>query len=234
MTNKELVEALQEISITLTKEQQEKLEDLYQIMIEENTKVNLTRITDHNDVNLKHFYDSLTLYKGIDLNQVKTLCDIGTGAGFPGLVLKIAFPHLEICLVDSLMKRIHYLDKVIEKLELTGIKTYHARGEDFAKSHREEFDIVTSRAVARMRVISEICLPLVKVGGYFIAMKASMTEELEEAQNTVKQLNGEIKSIIEFNLPKENSKRTLIKIRKIEKTNPKYPRSMDKIKKIAL
>lgn len=234
MTNNELIESLEELGITLTEEQIEKLERLYKIMIEENEKVNLTRITNHDEVNLKHFYDSLTLYKGINLNQVKTICDVGTGAGFPGLVLKIVFPHLEVTLVDSLMKRIHYLDKVIEELQLTGIKTYHARGEDFAKSHREEFDVVTSRAVASMQVISEICIPMVKVGGYFIAMKANVEEEMNDAKNTITTLNSEIDEMIKFSLPKENSIRTLVKIRKVGKTNPKYPRPIDKIKKIAL
>ena len=234
MTDKELVESLKELGVPLKEEQVRKLEYLYQYMIEKNKNINLTRITEKSDVNLKHFYDSLTLYKGIDLNQVKTLCDIGTGAGFPGVVLKIVFPNLEVTLVDSLQKRVNYLNNLIKELDLTGIKAVHERGEDFAKSHREEFDVVTSRAVASLRIISEICIPLVKVDGYFIAMKGNVEEELNDAKSTVQALNAEIKEVIEFYLPKEESKRTLIKIRKINKTNPKYPRTIDKIKKIAL
>ena len=230
--NKEVfVNELKKIDIIATSEMLEKLDKYYKLLCEWNEKINLTRIIQEDEVYLKHFYDSLTLNKAIDLNSNLSLCDVGTGAGFPGIVLKIVFPNLSITLVDSLLKRINFLNLVINELQLKDIITVHTRCEDYAKIHREEFDVVTSRAVANLTTLSELCLPMVKVNGYFIPMKANAEEEIKESVDILKKLDSNIENIYEFDLPIENSHRTIIKIRKNKKTNVKYPRSFDKIKK---
>ena len=230
--DKELfIEELKKINIDINEDQLNKLETYYNFLVEYNKNVNLTRIVDKDEVYLKHFYDSLTLIKAIDLNQELSLCDVGTGAGFPGMVLAIVFPTLSITLVDSLQKRIVFLDELIKKLELNNVKTVHSRIEDYARDNRECFDIVTSRAVANLRVLSEISIPLVKVNGYFIPMKANAENEIEDANDILNKLDCSIEKVIEFNLPIENSIRTLIKIKKNKVTNKKYPRRFDLIKK---
>ncbi len=230
--NKEVfVNELKKIDIIATSEMLEKLDKYYKLLCEWNEKINLTRIIQEDEVYLKHFYDSLTLNKAIDLNSNLSLCDVGTGAGFPGIVLKIVFPNLSITLVDSLLKRINFLNLVINELQLKDIITVHTRCEDYARIHREEFDVVTSRAVANLTTLSELCLPMVKVNGYFIPMKANAEEEIKESVDILKKLDSNIENIYEFDLPIENSHRTIIKIRKNKKTNVKYPRSFDKIKK---
>lgn len=234
MTEQEFLEELKHLNITLSDVQLLQLKQYYQLLITWNDKINLTRITAKKDVYLKHFYDSLTLAKAVDFKKIENLCDIGTGAGFPGLVLKICFPNIKVTLVDSLQKRINYLNEVIQQLNLEGIIAVHARGEDYAKLNRELYDIVTSRAVAHLRIIGELCIPLVKVGGYFIPMKGNIKEELKESTNTLSKLNTSIENTIEFLLPYEESQRTLLKLKKEKKTDVKYPRSMDKIKKISL
>lgn len=234
MNLEEFQSEIKKLGLEFTEKQYQQLEKFYQLLIEWNEKINLTRIINKEEIYLKHFYDSLTLVKAIDLSKIEKLCDVGTGAGFPGIVLKIAFPNLEITLVDSLQKRINYLNSVIQELKLTKITAVHSRGEDYAKIHREEFDVVTARAVARLRIIDEICIPLVKIGGYFIPMKANVDEELEEQESTLNKLGAIVEEKIEFLLPKENSTRTLIKIRKNTQTSINFPRSMDKIKKRAL
>ena len=230
--NKEVfVSELKKINIIVTPEMLEKLDKYYKLLVEWNEKINLTRIIQEEDVYLKHFYDSLTLNKAIDLNEKLSLCDVGTGAGFPGIVLKIVFPNLSITLVDSLLKRINFLNLVIKELELDDINAIHTRCEDYARIHREEFDIVTSRAVANLTTLSELCIPLVKVNGFFIPMKANAMDEINDASDILKKLESNIEQIIEFDLPMENSHRTIIKIRKNKKSNVKFPRSFDKIKK---
>jgi len=224
------IEETKKLGINLTTNQLNQLEQYYNLLTTWNEKINLTRITEKEDVYLKHFYDSLTLNKVIDLNQSITLCDVGTGAGFPGLVLKICFPNLKITLVDSLQKRINFLNEVINTLNLKDINTVHDRAEDYAKKHREEYDIVTSRAVANLRVLSELCIPMVKVGGYFAPMKATIEEELDEARDIINKLNGKLEKTETFFLPIEDSLRNILLIRKINKTNSIYPRRMDKIK----
>ena len=215
--DKELfIEELKKINIDINYDQLNKLETYYKFLVEYNKKVNLTRIVDKDEVYLKHFYDSLTLIKSIDL-----------------MVLAIVFPTLSVTLVDSLQKRIVFLDELIKKLGLTNVKTVHSRIEDYAKKNRECFDIVTSRAVANLRVLSEISIPLVKVNGYFIPMKANIDNELEEAKSILNKLDSSVEKLIDFNLPIENSIRTLIKIKKNNKTNTKYPRRFDLIKKSA-
>ncbi len=224
------LEETKKLGINLTQQQLTQLEEYYNLLIEWNEKINLTRITEKEDVYLKHFYDSLTLVKVIDLNNDLSLCDVGTGAGFPGLVLKICFPNLKITLVDSLQKRINFLNEVITKLNLKNIEAVHDRAEDYAKKHREEYDIVTSRAVANLRVLSELTIPMVKVGGYFAPMKANVDDEITEAKDIINKLNGKLERKETFNLPIEESIRNILLIKKESKTNPVYPRRMDKRK----
>ena len=214
MNKEEFINELEKLNIMLSSHQLDQLDKYYHLLKEWNEKINLTRIIEENDVYLKHFYDSLTLSRVIDLNKSLTLCDIGTGAGFPGLVLKIVFPSLKITLVDSLLKRIKFLNIVIEELGLTGIETVHSRAEDYVKFHKNEFDIVTSRAVSRLINLLDYSIPLVKKGGYFIPMKANCEDEIKESLPILKRKNLTVEKIDEFYLPIENSKRTIIKIRK--------------------
>lgn len=214
MNKNEFIQELKKINITLSDRQLQQLDTYYKLLIEWNEKINLTRIIEEKDVYLKHFYDSLTLAKVIDLNNNLKLCDIGTGAGFPGIVLKIVFPNLKITLVDALLKRIKFLDIVIKELELKNIETIHSRAEDYVKFHQKEYDIVTSRAVSRLNNLLKYSIPLVKKDGYFIPMKANCDEELKECENTLKKKKLVIEKIEEFNLPIENSHRTIIKIKK--------------------
>jgi len=230
MKENEFIDELEKLNIFLNEEQLFKLDKFYNLLISWNKKINLTRIVSKDDVYLKHFYDSLTLVKEIDLTKNLTLCDVGTGAGFPGIVLKIVFPNLKITLIDALQKRVNYLNEIIKELELSDIVAIHARSEDYARNNYEKFDIVTARAVANLRILSEICIPLVKVNGYFIAMKASVLDEINESESILKLLNSTIININSFTLPYENSQRNLVKILKNDKTNHKYPRKFDKIK----
>ena len=230
MSEKEFINAIKNLNILLTDEQLNSLKIYYNMLIDYNSHTNLTRITEEKEDYLKHFYDSLTLVKEINLNTQKLL-DVGTGAGFPGLVLKIVFPNLNVTLVDSLNKRILFLNSVIEKLNLKGIKAIHTRAEEYIINNRESFDIVTSRAVASLNVLSELCLPFVKLNGYFIPMKADAAKEIEESKNSIKLLGGIIEDKMIFNLPNNSAVRTLIKIKKISKTNSKYPRKFNEIKK---
>ena len=225
------IEETKKLGLNLTEKQLSQLEKFYKLLISWNEKMNLTRITEKEEVYLKHFYDSLTLYKVIDLNQNLTLCDVGSGAGFPGIVLKIAFPNLKIKLIDSLQKRVNYLNEIIKDLELIDIEAIHTRAEDYAKNNREKYDIVTARAVANLKMLSELCIPMVKVNGYFISMKANIEEELDKSKEIINKLNSEIEYIETFNLPIENSIRNIIRIKKIDKTSSIYPRKIEKIKK---
>ena len=231
MKKDEFLKELEKINITLTENQILKLEKFYELLVIWNEKINLTTILKEEDVYLKHFYDSLTLIKVIDLNKELTLLDVGTGAGFPGIVLKIVFPNLKITLLDSMNKRISYLNEIIKELDLKDIDTVCYRAEDYALKNREKYDIVVCRAVAHLEILVEITLPLVKVNGYFIAMKSNANEEIALARKKIIVLDSKIIEILSFKLPFENSIRTLIKIQKFKKTDLKYPRKYDKIKK---
>ena len=231
MKKDEFLKELEKINITLTENQILKLEKFYELLVIWNEKINLTTILKEEDVYLKHFYDSLSLIKVIDLNKELTLLDVGTGAGFPGIVLKIVFPNLKITLLDSMNKRISYLNEIIKELDLKDIDTVCSRAEDYALKNREKYDIVVCRAVAHLEILVEITLPLVKVNGYFIAMKSNANEEILLARKKILALNSKIIEILSFKLPFENSIRTLIKIQKFKKTDLKYPRKYDKIKK---
>ena len=209
MTKEELIEAVKELGITLTEEQLEKLDKFYNLLIEWNEKINLTRITEEKEVYLKHFYDSLTIAKVVDLSTKSTLCDVGTGAGFPGIVLKIVYPNLKITLVDSLLKRVNYLNTIIKDLELTDIHAIHSRGEDF----KEKFDVVTARAVANIEKLLGFTMHLVSSDGIFVAMKGNIDEEMTEP--VISKINKKYKliEINKFLLPKENSNRSLVVIK---------------------
>ena len=231
MNKEEFINEVKLLGIEVTNDKLNKLEKYYELLVQWNEKINLTAITNKEEVYLKHFYDSLTLIKSYDFKNNIKVCDIGSGAGFPGLVLKIFFENIDITLVDALNKRINFLNLVIKELNLKNITTIHQRAEDFSKEHIEEFDIVTSRAVAKLNILNELCIPIVKVDGYFIPMKANIEDELSESLNSIKVLNSTLEDVISFKLPKENSIRNLIKIKKIGKVNNKYPRNFDKIKK---
>lgn len=224
------IEETKKIGIELTSQQLEKLNQFYELLISWNQKMNLTRIIEKEDVYLKHFYDSLTLSKVIDLKQDLTLCDVGSGAGFPGIVLKICFPNLKITLLDSLQKRVNYLNEIIKELDLKNIEAIHTRAEDYAKQNREKFDIVTARALANLKILSELCIPMVKVNGLFIAMKANIEEEIENSTEILKKLDSKIEKIETFYLPIENSIRNIIMIQKQKTTNNLYPRRIEKMK----
>ena len=231
MTKEEFIEELHKINIVLSEEKLNKLDKFYELLTLWNEKINLTTITEKKDVYLKHFYDSLTLIKVIDLNKNLKVLDVGTGAGLPGIVLKIVFPNLKITLLDSLNKRINYLNIVIQELDLEGITTVCERAEIYTKNHKEEYDLIVSRAVAHLKILSEISFQAIKIHGYLIAMKASINKELNESHEIISKLNGKITEIKEFKLPVEDSTRTLVKIEKIGSTNNKYPRKYSEIKK---
>ena len=228
MTKEEFVLECQKIGVVIDSDILFKLNQYYNLLIRWNKKINLTSITSEKEVYLKHFYDSLCIVKVIDLNKIDSFCDIGTGAGFPGLVLKIVFPSLNVVLVDSLSKRINFLNEVIKELELTNIEAVHARAEEYVLLHRSSFDLVTARAVASLSVLMELCLPLVKNNNCFIAYKGSTIENFD---NALKKLNSKLEKILEFDLPQNQGKRSLIKMRKINEISTKYPRRFDKIKK---
>ena len=225
------IEELKKINITITDLQLEQLNKYYELLVEYNKVMNLTGITEKEQVYLKHFYDSLTLTKVIDPTKQESLCDVGTGAGFPGLVIKILFPNLKVTLVDSLNKRIEFLKTVINELNLKDIEAIHARAEEFAQSNREKYDIVTSRAVAPLNILLEYNIPLLKENKYFIAYKGIISQEIIDSEHALKELNAKVEKIEEFLLPVEQSNRTLLLIKKEKTTNKKYPRKNADIKK---
>ncbi len=212
--NKEVfIKELEKLGISPTLDQLDKLERYYELLISWNENINLTRIVSKEDVYLKHFYDSLTIIKAVDLSKTPTLCDVGTGAGFPGIVLKIMFPNIKITLVDSLQKRVNYLNEVIKELELEDIIAIHSRGEDYKGS----FDVVTSRAVANIEKLLDYTMHLVSKDGVFIAMKGNIDEELTSDIKEKINKKYSIKEIIRFKLPIEDSNRSLVIIKNKEK-----------------
>lgn len=218
---------LQEKGITLTDAQLDQFEKYFATLVEWNEKINLTAITDKPDVYLKHFYDSIAPAFYFDFTKPVELCDVGAGAGFPSIPLKIAFPHLKLTIVDSLNKRISFLNHLANELKLEEVQFVHDRAETFGVNpqYREKFDVVTARAVARMSVLSELCLPLVKPGGHFLALKAiNAKEELAAAQKAIATLGGSVLHSHTFELPLEKFERTIIIIKKGKQTPKKYPR----------
>lgn len=208
MTKEEFIIETSKLGIKLTDKQINQLEQFYNLLIEWNEKINLTRITSKEEVYLKHFYDSLTISKVINLKNSKTLCDVGTGAGFPGIVLKIVYPNLKITLVDALQKRVNYLNTIIKELNLDGITAIHARGEDL----KEKYDVVTARAVANIEKLLKYTMHLVAPNGVFIAMKGNISEELNDLTRKKISQKYNIVKIEQFFLPYENSQRSLLVI----------------------
>lgn len=233
MNKQKFIDELLKLNIEIKDIQLQKLEKYCEILERENKLYNLTAITEKESVFLKHFYDSLTIVKIIDLNN-ESLCDLGTGAGFPGMVLKIIFPKLKVTLIDATLKKCNFLEKVIKELKLENIKVVNARVEEYAKIEREKYDIVTARAVAPLKHLLEYGVPLLKVNGTFVAMKGNVNEELDNIDNYLDKLKIKQDKRIDFQLPLENSHRTLISFIKLEKTDTKYPRKYNEIKKKSL
>lgn len=221
-----LIELLSKWNIELSDYQLSQFEKYYELLIEWNSFMNLTAITDKDEVILKHFVDSLALLNYMDVNDNK-LIDVGTGAGFPGIPLKIVCPGLEVCLVDSLNKRVKFLNNVIDTLSLDNINTIHSRAEDLAHNnvYREKFDLCVPRAVANLSTLTELCVPFVKPGGYFIPYKSEKSnEEIEAAGKAINVLGGKIDRIENYILPDSDINRTLIFIKKVSQSSTKYPR----------
>lgn len=218
---------LNQLSIEYSESQIEKLLKYYEMLIEKNKVMNLTAITEFDEVVEKHFIDSLSIVRVIDMEKVHSIIDIGTGAGFPGIPVKIMFPHIKVTLVDSLNKRVNFLNEVIENIELRDIEAYHGRAEDYGrdKKFREKYDLCVSRAVANLTSLSEYCMPFVKPDGYFISYKAGECEdEIDNSKNAIKILSGKIEKVEKFSLPDSEISRSFIKIKKIKNLSNKYPR----------
>lgn len=231
MNKEQFVLEVRNLGIEVTEEKLKKLDEFYNLLILWNEKINLTTITAIQDVYLKHFYDSLTLFRVCDLTKDINLCDVGSGAGFPGIVLKIFFPNLKITLVDSLNKRVNYLNTIIKELCLVNIEAVHFRMEDFSKVNEEKYDTITARAVANLSVLSEISVKALKIQGKLVFMKALCDDELEMILPKLSILGLKFDKVDKFLLPIEESNRSLIVFEKIKTTPNKYPRNIDKIKK---
>lgn len=227
MNKEQFNSLLEEKGISLSPQQLSQFDTYYRLLVEWNEKMNLTAITDEEEVYLKHFYDSITASFYVDLQNDLSLCDVGAGAGFPSIPLKICFPNLKVTIVDSLNKRITFLQNLASELGLEDVHFVHDRAETFGKNanYREKFDLVTARAVARLSVLSELCLPLVKEGGMFVPMKAAAaSEELEKGKKALQILGGKLEKVHSFSLPLEESERNILIINKIKPTPKKYPR----------
>ena len=225
------LKSLEKLNIHLNEKQVYQFMKYYEMLVETNKVMNLTAITDFDEVIDKHFVDSLALIQAIDLNKELKVIDVGTGAGFPGIPLKIAFPELDILLLDSLNKRIHFLDQVISELGLENIQTIHGRAEDFGRNplYREKFDLCVSRAVANLSTLSEYCVPFVKVDGYFISYKSGkVQEELDASRHAVDILGGKVEKCLNYALADTDMERSLVVIHKLKPTKKAYPRKAGK------
>ena len=224
-------EQLLKLNIELSDEASSRFDLYYKRLIAVNEVMNLTAITEEQEVYNKHFLDSLMIVKALDLNKEFTLCDVGSGAGFPSIPLSIVSNNAKVTIIDALNKRIKFLNDLILELGLKNVIALHERAEDYAKIKREFFDVTTARAVARLNILSELCLPLTKVGGYFIAMKGQGgNEEIKEAFKGIEILGGHVEKVISLELPDNAGARDIIIIKKIKKTPKKYPRAFAKIK----
>ena len=217
------------LGVPVTEKEINLLEKYYNLLIEYNEKINLTSITEKKDVYLKHFYDSLTLVKVIDFAKIESMCDIGTGAGFPGIVIKIFYPNIKLTLVDALNKRINFLKEVVFELGLNDVNLVHARAEDYAKDNREMFDLVTARAVAKLSILMEYSMPMVKINKFFVAMKGQ--DDISVSNRVLDVLSSKLEKVICFELPKEAGIRNLVLIKRVGDISIKYPRKYSDMKK---
>lgn len=234
MNKKLFADGIQALTATVTEEQIEQFAKYSELLVEWNEKMNLTAVTDPDGIAVKHFLDSILPIYHINFESVESIADIGTGAGFPGIPLKIMMPDKRLTLIDSLNKRINFLNAVVEEIGLRNAKCIHGRAEEMGKKaeYREKFDAVVSRAVANMKVLCEYCLPFVKVGGMFVALKAeNAEEELEAAKPMIGTLGGKVEKVITVPLPMSDITRELIVVRKVAPTPVKFPRRTDKIKR---
>lgn len=223
-------EEVSKYNINLNDSMLNKLEGYFSFLVDYNTHTNLTAITEKQEVYIKHFLDSMLLLSSYDVKN-KTLCDVGAGAGFPSVPCAIVEDSLSVDIVDSLNKRINFLNELISKIELNNVKAHHSRAEEWALTKRESYDIVSARAVARLDMLAELCMPLVKVGGVFIAMKSKdYEEELKEAKKAIETLGGKVLEIKHFDLPYSYGERNIIIIKKVKECPKKYPRAFAKIK----
>lgn len=225
-------ELFNELGFDLSEKQLNQFERYFELLVEWNEKINLTAITEKKEVYIKHFLDSLYAIKAIDFSN-QSICDIGSGAGFPGIPLKIIYPDLDLTIVDALNKRIKFLDLICDELGIEA-NNVHARAEEYIKDKREYFDVVFARAVARLNILSELCIPFVKINGYFVALKGSNRDEIKDAGMAISKLGGTIEDVINYSLPFDMGERNIVKVRKKQKTKQKYPRNFGKIKKMPL
>lgn len=226
-TTEKFIRLLGDRQVSLSEHQVNQFDTYFTELVDWNTRMNLTAITEREQVYVKHFYDSLSLSFFVPIDEVKSVADIGSGAGFPGIPLKIAYPHLQLTIVDSLNKRVQFLQHLVNKLGLTGVRCLHARAEDAARMPdlRDAFDLATARAVARLPLLNELCLPFVRAGGRFVAMKGpDAAEETAQSARSLRELRGEVAEVHAFSLPLEEAARHLVEIRKTGSTPAKYPR----------
>lgn len=227
MTEQEFKEALRKKGIELTDDQMRQFDAYYHLLVDWNARMNLTAITEKEAVYLKHFYDSITACDYTDFSKVTSVVDVGAGAGFPSIPIKIVYPHLEVTIIDSLKKRITFLEALSDALSLSGVQAIHSRAEEAGRlpGYRDTFDLAISRAVARMPVLTELCMPFVKTGGMFIAMKGSQgLDELAESKKAIQSLAGKLKDSFTFSLPGDDGDRVILLIDKVKDTPKKYPR----------
>lgn len=230
----EFFEELKKININITEKQKEELEIFYNFLVEYNSHTNLTAITKKEEVYLKHFYDSILLSQATDLTKISNMLDIGCGAGFPGIVIKIMFPHIYLTLLDSNNKKTKFCEELIKKLELKNVEIINKRAEEYIEDRREYYDLVTARAVKDLSILDELAIPYVKINGNFIAMKSDCTEELENSKKGIEKLGGKYIETKNLSLPRDNGKRSFVIINKIKTTNKIYPRQYNKIIKNTL
>ena len=231
MNELEFENKLKDINIILTEKQKEQFKKYYRFLVEYNKHTNLTTITKLEDVYLKHFYDSSLLAASINMNEIDTMIDIGCGAGFPGIVLKILYPNIKLTLLDSNNKKTKFCEEVSKQLELTNVSIINQRAEEYITQTREKYDLVTARAVKNLPILTELCIPYVKINGLFIAMKSDYVEELNKSLNGINILGGKYIETKNIDLPNNQGKRNFIIIKKINMTPNKYPRTYNKILK---
>lgn len=232
MNREEFIKETKKLGINITEEVMNKFDTYINFLIEYNEHTNLTAIKDYESILLKHFFDSLMLEHYFDFKNTKRILDIGTGAGFPGMILAIMHPEVEVTLLDSNNKKLKFLELLAEKINVKNIKIVHERAEDYVNRERQKFNVVTSRAVSDLEILSELSIPFLKIGGYFIPLKGKIDDELNRSKEIIKLLGGNIKNIFNYELIKENSTRNIILIEKVSETPNKYPRNYSQIKRI--